>query len=161
MATRKPARVWLILAVAVVMTAFIAWLSGFLYWQLRISRAIEELRRGPGTYETELFYANPDLLQIGGRGIPRILGELEDALMRGDEDQAFAFTCGLTDLGNGAMEVNARAAASSGSYERTRPRLSMDEMKTLVQEYRENWSEFYQQVYSPWWMWWDGRSHGF
>lgn len=134
----------------------LVWVSGYVYWQIRIGRAIAELRRGTGKYTTELFYANPDLLQIGSRGIPRVLGELDLALLRGDEEQAFAFSCGLTDLENGAAEVDGAAAAASGSYARSRPRLTLEEMRALVKEYQENWPE-YRDSYAPWWIWWKGH----
>jgi len=150
----KPALIGIAILLAL---PFLAWLSGYLYWQVRIGRAIEDLQRHPQRYTEELFYADPELMQIGSRGLSRMLGELDQALLRGDEDLANALTCGLSDLLSGAMEVNGKAAASAGSYERTRTRQSLEEMKALLQEYRDNWAE-YQQMYPPGWMWWNGRS---
>jgi hypothetical protein len=58
----------------------VIWTTGYVYWQIRISAAITELKEGPGKYENQLFYANPDLLEIGSRGIGVLLDEYEDAL---------------------------------------------------------------------------------
>jgi hypothetical protein len=157
MAPKRAAKIAVSWLASIPLVLALVWFTGFLYWQMRISRAIAELQRGPGKYESELFYANADLLEIGSRGLPRILGELEGALLRGDEDQAFAFSCGLSDLTSGAEEKDGKAAAASGSYERTRKRLSMEEMKELVREYRDNREEV-QSWYAPWWKWWEGHA---
>jgi hypothetical protein len=153
---RSPKAIFIALA-ALPLLAALAWLSGFVYWQLRISRAIADLKRsGPGKYETELFYANPELLRIGSRGLPRFLDELDQALLRGDEDQAFTFCCGLTDLLNGAEEVDGNAASASGSYLRTRERQTLEEMRAGFRQSKEDWPDV-RTWYAPWWKWWVGH----
>jgi hypothetical protein len=149
---------WILLAWPASLLALLCltWISGYVYWQIRISRAIAELKRGPAKYEQQLFYADPDLLDIGSRGLPRLIGEFEVALHRGEEDLAFAFACGIGDLISGADEVDGGAAKASGSYARTRPRLSMEEMKVQYQEYQEYWPE-YREMLPPWWKWWKGH----
>src|SRR5262245_61059406 len=122
MKVRRSQWILLVWPASLLAVLFVIWISGYIYWQIRISRAIAELKKGPAKYETQLFYANPDLLEIGSRGIYRLLREWEAALDRGDEDQAFAFACGLHDLQRGASEVNGEAAKASGSYQRIRER---------------------------------------
>jgi hypothetical protein len=134
----------------------VIWISGYVYWQIRISRAIAELKKGPAKYTDQLFYADPDLLEIGSRGIPRVLREWEQALDRGDEDQAFALACGLSDLQHGASEVSTEAAKASSSYTRSRERPSMKEMRENCRDYLEDWRE-YESWYAPWWKWWQGH----
>jgi len=154
-AKRSP---WILLLwpASLLLTLGVIWTTGYVYWQIRISGAIAELKRGPGKYETESFYADPDLLDIGSRGIPRMLNEYEDALARGDEDRAFAFYCGLEDLRRGADEVSTGAAKTSGSYSRVRERPTLKEMREDCREHMKDWPE-YRTWYAPWWKWWDGH----
>ena len=156
MAPNRPARTAAIVVAVLAGLVLVVWLSGYLYWQMRISRAIEALKRGPDRYSTELFFADRELLRIGSRGIPRMLGEIDDALLRGDDDLAFVLSCGLSDLVSGAQEVGADAAAAAGSYERTRERPSAEELRANFQEWKEGWPEM-REWYSPWWMWWQGH----
>jgi len=154
-ARRSP---WILLAwpASLLLLLLLVWISGYVYWQMRISRTIAELKRAPGKYEDQLFYANQDLLDIGSRGMPRLFGEFDEALARGDEDQAFAFACGIEDLFKGADEVDGQAAMTSGSYARTRERLTMAEMKDLCGEYLRDLPE-YREMHAPWWKWWKGH----
>ena len=154
-AKRSP---WMLLLwpAAAVLTLGVIWTTGYVYWQIRISGAITELKKGPGKYESQLFYADPDLIEIGSRAIGRLLDEYEDAALRGDEDLAFAFSCGLGDAYRGATEVSAEGAMSTGSYSRTRDRMTLAEMRAEVREIRENPS-WYRDRYPAWWKWWKGR----
>jgi len=132
------------------------WITGYVYWQIRISRAMAELKKGPERYENRLFYADPDLLEIGSRGVLRCLREWEDALDRGDENQAFAFYCGLGDLLHGASEVSAEAAKATSSYTRTPERPPLQEMRDECKQYLQQWSEV-KTWFAPWWQWWNGH----
>jgi len=158
--TTKPKRSpWILLLwpASLMLTVGVIWTTGYVYWQIRISGAIAELKRdGPARYENQLFYADPDLIEIGSRGVWRLLDEYEDAAARGDEDQAFAFSCGLGDALRGASEVSAEGAMSSGSYSRTRERRTLQEMRYEVKEFRDEIS-WYRGHYPGWWKWWTGR----
>lgn len=134
----------------------VVWLSGYVYWQLRISRAIADLRRDPTKYSTQIFYANTDLLEIGSRGLHRLFREYDDAVGRGNEEEAFAFSCGIEDLLRGADEVGGEPAKLSGSFKRTRDRATMDEMRLESREYLNDWPS-YEAGYAPWWKWWKGH----
>jgi len=161
MNTKQRRSPWILLLwpASLLLVLIVSWATGYIYWQIRISRAIAELKHGPGKYETQLFYADPDLLDIGSRGILRMLREYDDALGRGDEDLAFAFHCGLEDLRRGAMEVSGDAARASGSYSRTRERPTLQEMREDCKDTLQNWP-VYESWYAPWWMWWDGHEPG-
>ena len=158
MTTKGKRSPWTLLAwpASLLLLLFLIWASGYLYWQIRISRAIAELKKGPAKYEEQLFYADPDLLEIGSRGVLRVLHEWEEALARGDADQAFALACGLDDLRHGASEISAEAAKASGSYARLRIRPSMISMQEDCKSYLEDWPE-YEAWYAPWWKWWEGH----
>jgi hypothetical protein len=149
---------WILLVwpASILAILFVIWISGYVYWQIRISRAIAELKRGPAKYEQQLFYADADLLEIGSRGILRLLREWDEALSRGDEDQAFAFACGIQDLFSGASEVSGKAARGSGSYARTRIKPSMKSMRDECRQYFDEWPG-YEAWFAPWWMWWEGH----
>ena len=127
------------------------WLSGYLYWQVQVGRALSELRRGPGKYASEPNHVDPDLLRIGSRGIPRFVDELDLALSRGTEDQAFGILCGLSDLIAGFYGEPAARAAS----ERPRIRRTPEEMREVVREYREALPDL-KKTFPPWWRWWKG-----
>jgi len=162
MTDKKRRSPWILLAWPASLLAILAliWISGYVYWQIRISRAIAELKKGPAKYREQLFYADLDLLEIGSRGIPRILRELEDAVDRGDEDQASTFSYGLADLQHGAHEISAEAAKASSSYLRTRERASLEELREDCRRYLEDWPEV-KTWYAPWWKWWEGHRGGY
>jgi len=153
---RRSSWTFLIWPVSLLALVFIIWISGYLYWQIRISRAIAELKKGPARYTDQLFYSDPDLHEIGSRGVLRVLREWDEALSRGDRDQGFAFACGLQDLLNGASEVSAEAAKAANSYSRTRERPSMEEMREDCREFLGNWKD-YEPSFAPWWQWWNGH----
>jgi len=149
---------WILLLwpASLLLTVAVIWATGYVYWQIRIGGAIAELKHDPARYETRLFYADPELIEIGSRGLGRLLDEYEDAALRGDEDLAFVFSCGLGDAYHGANEVSAEGARSTGSYSRTRERMTLAEMRAEVKEIRENLS-WYRDRYPAWWKWWKGR----
>jgi len=137
--------VWL---VSVPTLLLVAWFSGYLYWQVRIGRAITEIHRQPGTHVSS---ANPELLRIGSRGIPRFVAELEGALSRDDDEQARAFTRGLIDLIAGFYDLPAQQANDERSRFQSRK-----EIEQAVRDYRNMSPEERAQL-PPWWMWWKGR----
>ena len=149
---------WTILAwpASLLLLLFLAWISGYVYWQVRIGRAIADLKREPAKYFNTPFYANPDLREIGSRGLHRMMGELDDAAGRGDEALAATFVCAIDDLLRGADEVDMKAAVSSGSYSQFREKMTLQEMREECREYRENGAE-YRAAYAPWWKWWKGH----
>jgi len=153
---RRSQWIFLIWPASLLLLLFLIWVSGYVYWQIRISRAVAELRRGSGKYVNTPFYADPELLRIGSRGFPRLVGEFEAAVDRGDEDQAFTFFCGIDDVFRGALEVTDAAAAASGSYAPARQRPSFEELKKACRDFRESWAE-YREMFPPWWQWWDGH----
>jgi len=154
-ARRSP---WTLLAwpASLLAILLLIWISGYLYWQIRIGRAIAELKKGPAKYENQLFYADPDLLDIGSRGLYRMLQEYDEAASRGDEEQGFAFACAIQDLIRGADEVDGESAKASGSYDRTRERPTLAEMREACKDNLQNWPEV-REWYAPWWKWWKGH----
>ncbi len=120
---------------------------------MQIGRAISDLKNGPGRYATDPAYVSPELLRIGGRGIPRFIDELEAALQRGDEEQASAFLCGLMDLLAAYFETGP-AIVSRATQDRVRFR-SREQMVGIVRMYRE--SRDLREDLLPWWMWWTGQ----
>jgi len=107
------------------------WISGYLYWQIRISRAVADLKREPSKYPETPYYKNADLLRIGSRGLPRLIEELDLALAAGHEDQEMALYFGIGDLVEGAWGGYGQTAGQSRLPLRERP--SLTEMR---QEYR-------------------------
>ena len=158
MAMKSQRSLWTLLVwpLSLLAVLFVIWISGYLYWQIRISRAIAEVKKGPAKYVNQLFYADPDLLEIGSRGLYRMIVEYDEAASRGDEDQAFAFACAIQDLRSGADEVDGETARASGSYDLTRERPTLDEMREACRENLQNWPE-YREWYAPWWKWWKGH----
>jgi hypothetical protein len=138
---------WILLVwpASLIAALLILWISGYLYWQVRISRAIAELQREP----TKFSSRNSDLLDIGSRGFPRLIRELDDALARGDQVQAVAFFCGCQDLFAGAHRDDGKGAVN-------RADVSMEYMRKDCKELQTNWPEF-QRLFAPWWMWWSGK----
>ena len=125
------------------MLLLVAWLSGHLYWQVRIGRALSSLE-DPATDRA--------LIRIGSRGIPRCVDELEGALARGDEKQACALTRGLVHLIAGAydIQVDQRIKEDRDRFS------SREEMDSAVREYR-NMPPKERAKFPAWWMWWRGR----
>lgn len=132
--------VWLL---SVPMLLLLVWLSGHLYWQVRIGRALSSLE-DPAT--------DPMLIRIGSRGIPRCVDELEAALARGDEKRARALTRGLIHLIAGAYEVPVHFQLKE-DLDRVSSR---EQMENAVREYR-NMAPKERAKYPAWWMWWRGQ----
>jgi hypothetical protein len=132
--------VWLVLVPTLLV---LTWLSGHLYWQIRIGRAMATLE-DPATDQA--------LIRLGSRGIPRFVDELERALSRGDDRQARAITRGLLHLIAGAYEIQ----ADQGIRADPDRFWSREEMEHAVREYRDMPPKE-RAKYPRWWMWWRGR----
>jgi hypothetical protein len=134
---------------------FVVWLSGYLYWQIRISRAVGDIQREPSKYFTTPNYRNEDLLQIGSRGFRRLFEEVEGALDRGEEEQAAALYCGIADLVEGAW------GGDGHSPERPslRDRPAAADIRRECRQFNSNWAHF-EALYAPRWKWWVGSKRG-
>jgi hypothetical protein len=149
----KPRSPWALLLwpAAVIGVVFVIWTTGYLYWQIRISRAVAEIKRAPSKYFVTPQYQNEDLIRIGSRGFPRFLDELEGALARGEADQAAALHCGLSDLMQGSWGDYGKAAA----YDDLRLKPSPEQMRADRDEFVGALSQD-PDAYPPRWMWWSG-----
>jgi hypothetical protein len=147
----KPRSPWALLfwPASLIALIFLAWISGYLYWQIRISRAVADVKRDPSKYFVTPNYQNEDLLKIGSRGFRRFIEELEGALARGEVDQAAALYFGLGDLAQGAWCEIGQAAEQPT----LRDKPSMAEMRAGCQDFISAWP---QDEYAPGWMWWSG-----
>jgi hypothetical protein len=133
--------IWL---VSVPTLLLVVWLSGHLYWQVRIGRAISALQ-DPDT--------DQKLVRIGTRGFPQFVDALERALARNDEKRARALTRGLVHLIAGAFDANSPA---DQRILQDLPRFqSREEMERIVREYRDLPAK-HPGRFPPWWMWWKG-----
>lgn len=128
---------------------FAVWITGYLYWQIRISRALADLQRGPSRYFDTPDYRNENLLNIGSRGFPRFFEALQAAVARGDEDQAAVLYCGMGDLIEGAW-------GDPGQPRRYSPFLEKPSLATMRKDCREFIQSHSPDDYAPWWMWWSG-----
>jgi len=146
MKTRRSPWFVLLWPASLLAVLLVIWVSGYVYWQIRISRAIADLRREPA----KLSSRNPDLLDIGSRGFSRMIGELDGALAREDQVQAAAFLCGLEDLFAGAVGDDGRGVADRHRM------LSMAAMRKECQSLQADWPQF-RRLFAPWWMWWSGK----
>ena len=138
---------------ALLLTLAVIWTTGYVYWQVRISRAIADLKREPAKYFETPHHKNADLLLIGSRGFHRLFAELDDAVDRGDEDRAAALTCGIADLVEGAWRGYGKNVDESVLPFRVRESLS--EMRESCHEFAREWPNI-RDAYPPWWQWWTG-----
>jgi hypothetical protein len=144
----------LIWPAALMGVVLVIWISGYLYWQIWISRAVADIKREPAKYFTTPNYRKEDLLKIGSRGFGRFFDELESALALGDEDQAAALHCGIADLVEGAWGRYGPEADRSRLP--LRERSSWAEMRKDCREIVQTWSQ-YKDEYAPWGKWWKGH----
>lgn len=130
---------------------FAVWIAGYLYWQIRIGRAVADLQQVPAKYFVTPYYRNDELIQIGSRGFRRLLVELDGALARGDVDQAAAFYWGFADLLQGSWGDFGKAPL----YDALREKPSPARMRADRDAFVSSWSHS-PEDYAPWWMWWTG-----
>jgi hypothetical protein len=141
----------LIWPAALIGVVFVIWTTGYLYWQIRISRAVADVKRDPSKYFVMPNYQNEDLIRIGSRGFRRLLDELDGALARGEVDQAAGLYCGLTDLVHGSWGDYGKAAA----YDDLRLKPSPEQMRADRDEFIGTLSQD-PEAFPPRWMWWSG-----
>ena len=153
MTSRRSPWALLIWPAALIVLVFVVWISGYLYWQIRISRAVADIKRDPSKYLKTPHYKNADLIRIGSRGLPRLLEELDLALAAGDVDQATGLYFGIGDLVEGAWGGYGQNADQSRLPLRERP--SWTEMRQECREIINTWPQA-RGEFPPWWKWWSG-----
>jgi hypothetical protein len=150
-------RFWTFLAWAIcIPTALLLlWSAGFLYWRLRMARALADLQRET---EARMDVMNPPpslFSPAGSRAIPYLLRELRDAISRGDRKIAIVLYREVVFAAEAA-----EAQASPKSRQRTRHSLipnssSIDHLQRVLEE-TQRWWVREQADFPPSWMWWEG-----
>ena len=134
----------------------LAWLAGYLYWQRRISRSIEEVTRY-GKWMDDYWYRDAELYRIGSRGIPRLLRELDTTISRGDDKKGLLIACALADALNGAEDDDMDPSVLP-TFAPPRTAQSLEDVNALFRSYENHWLA-QRHHYPPWWMWWNGHRY--
>jgi len=128
------------------------WISGYVYWQIRINREIVDLRRDTAA---RLIARNPPselLHRAGSRAFRPLLEEMNDALQRNDRELANllfrvsndTWACSLQP----SMDITLGWASTSTDC-------ALDYLRAVAKRDEALW-ESERKNYPPWWMWWRG-----
>jgi hypothetical protein len=139
---------------AALLLAAALWSTGFLYWQSRISRSIQQLReetRERLPADTEL----PSLLAPAGcRAIPPLLQEFRQAIERGDAVLGSVVYRELLDAKMAAIR-NSDGLSFRASSLSTGAAYDLPYLKSILDYEEDLWGKL-RHRYPPWWMWWSG-----
>ena len=163
MVVRGPAKAFLIVAVAAVAAAMVAWAAGFFYWEFTISRVMRQLRRDvdalrppQGDFPHAKIGRLAEVKEARSRLAPFFLKESDRALAEGDQVMACI-------LHNGFVFAIASADEEGDDTLRTPPEFaivlaneSLEDLDLAHRQHRDWWNNN-RHKYSPWWMWWSGK----
>jgi hypothetical protein len=153
-ATRRP---WTVLAWAISIPAalLLIWCAGFLYWRLRMARALADVQRET---EARMDVLNPPpslFSPAGSRAIPHLLREMLEAISRNDRKTAVVL-CREFSSTVKAAEAGAFSKNFRGTHFGLIPNnSSLDHLRSVWKINQEWWAR--EQGHFPTaWMWWSG-----
>jgi hypothetical protein len=156
---KTPFRVLLAVASGFVLLGLVAWLSTFLYWHVRIGKAIrclETRRGGLGATPPDVLDARNLLADAKCRAVPYLLAELEpgnppDFL----HDASIIISLRSTEAGirSGTVSMFERLVQAREWVIETDEPETIREKAALIRAWWEN----HRAEYHPWWRIWSWR----
>jgi len=155
MDTKLSVRIGLIGAASLLAVMIVTWLGGFIYWRIKISRGLSNVKREVKERlpaETEL----PSMLyDAGSRAMPYLLEEMRESISRGDVSTTVVLYREFYDARYLATKhkypEGQRRSVLTGMSSST----SIEDLRRLHQFEEVRWADE-RQLYPPWWMWWSG-----
>jgi len=145
-------------ATSISVALLLTWSLGFLYWHLKIDRALAEIREEARTHTGISTSYVSRLVGAERRAIPRLLREFKEALARKDRNLAQALCWELRDAWEGADSRDDGDILRSYHGPRLDDNASLEILEAVYADEDLIWNEKHD-LYPAWWMWWTGRRH--